>query len=100
MRMFTNHIHAYVIAMMYIIFVQHDAITILLLNVNHVANLFVDHGHSGHHGRPVQIHVVVGKDRVIEFLLGPMVQHSSKLKTIAAIQVKFNIFQVILNNDN
>ena len=90
--MFTNHIHAYVIAMMYIIFVQYDALTILLLNVNPVANPHVGHGHSGHHGRPVQNHVVVEKDHVIELLLGTMIKHSLKLKPTAAIQVKLTYF--------
>ena len=85
MRMFTNHIHAYVIAMMYIIFVQYDALTILLLSVNHVENPFVGHGHSGHHGRPVQNHVVVVKDHVIELSLGTMVKFSLTLKRPAAI---------------
>ena len=86
MRMFTNHIHAYVIAMMYIIFVQYDALTILLLNVNHVANPFVVHGHSGHHGQSVQNHVVVEQNHVIEPLLGTMIEVSLKLKPTAVIQ--------------
>ena len=73
---------------MYIIFVQSAALTILLLNVNHVANPFVGHGHSGHHGRPVQTHVVMEKDHMTENLLGTMIQHSLKLKPKAAKQVK------------
>ena len=85
MRMFTNHILAYVIAKMYIIFVQYDALMILPLNVNPVANPFVDHGHSGHHGRPVQNHVVVVKDHVIELSLGTMVKFLLTLKPPAAI---------------
>ena len=75
MKMFTNHIHVYVIVMMFIIFVQSVALTILLLNVNLVANPFVDHGQSGHHGQAVQNHVAVGKDHVIEFLLGTMIEN-------------------------
>ena len=79
MMMFTNHIHVYVRAMTYMIFVQYDALTILLLNVNHVINPFVGHGHSGHHGRPVQNHVVMEKNHVIELLFGTMIEHLLKL---------------------
>ena len=93
MRMFTNHIHAYVIVMMSLILKQFAALTILLLNVNHVANPFVVHGHSGHHGQPVQNHVVVEKDHVIEPLLGTMIAVSLKLKPTAAMQVKSQYFQ-------
>ena len=93
MRMFTNHIHVYVRAITYMIFVQYGALTILLLNVNHVANPFVVHGHSGHHGQPVQNHVVVEKDHVIEPLLGTMIEVSLKLKPTAAIQVKSQYFE-------
>ena len=88
MRMFTNHIHAYVIVMMSLIFKHLAALTILLLNVNHVANLFVVHGHSGHHGQPVQNHVIMEKDHAIEHLLGTMKKFSLKLKLTAAMQVK------------
>ena len=98
--MFTNHIHAYVIAMMYLIFVQYDALMTLLLNVNPVPNPLVGHGHSGHHGQPVQNHVVAGKDHVIELSLGTMVKFSLKLKPPAAIQVKFNNSHVIFNKTN
>ena len=70
---------------MCLIFVLYGALTIQLLNVNHVANPFVVRGHSGHHGRSVQNHVVLGKDHAIEHSLGTMVEHSLKLKPTAAI---------------
>ena len=100
MRMFTNHIHVYVRAMTYIIFVQYDALTILLLNVNHVINPFVGHGHSGHHGRPVQNHVVMEKNHVIELLLGTMIEHLLKFQPTAAIQVKIHkSFLIFIKNN-
>ena len=73
---------------------QYDVLTTLLLNVNPVANPHVGHGHSGHHGRPVQNHVVVEKDHVIELLLGTMIKHSLKLKPTAATQVKSTYFPI------
>ena len=91
--MFTNRIHAYVIVMMSLIFEQFAALTILLLNVNHVANPFVVHGHIGHHGQSVQNHVVVEQNHVIEPLLGMIIEVSLTLKPEAAMQVKSQYFQ-------
>ena len=88
MRVFTNYIHVYVVVMMSLIFVQFAALTILLLNVNHVENPFVVHGPIGHHGQPVQNHVIMEKDHAIEHLLGTTKEFSLKLKLTAAMQVK------------